>query len=86
MQEGHYCEHGEDAYSYETCIRTVNENGTPIYNVTKYSTTTSRHQNKCFGDDVDTWPANLIILRDIPRGASPLTLRERAKLREAGAA
>lgn len=76
-----YCQHGEDVYSYATCIRTTNENGTPIYNATKYSKTTSAHQNACFGSDVRTWPVNVIILRDVPRGASAADLRALAKRR-----
>lgn len=43
-----YCEHGDDAYSYQTCIRT-RYGERLIFNVTNYSATTSRHQSKCFG-------------------------------------
>ena len=50
MQEGHYCSHGNDAYSYATCIRTTGPNGFYILNATKYSKTTSRHQNKSIAD------------------------------------
>lgn len=49
MQNGHTCEHGPDAYSYGTCIRTQLPDGTWVLNVTKYSQTTSRHQRALNG-------------------------------------
>lgn len=50
MSEGqhirHLCRHGDDWYSYSTCIRTRDPvTGFTVGNVTQYSTTTSRHQN-----------------------------------------
>lgn len=80
-RRGNYCQHGEDAYSYQTCIRTTNANGRPIYNATKYSRTTSRHQSACFGREVDSPGA--IVLRNVPRGATADELRAQA-LEEAG--
>jgi hypothetical protein len=80
MQDGHFCEHGADAYSYETCIRTQTDGGKAwIYNVTKYSKTTSRHQGKAFPEGIEAagrrGEVHIIRLGNVPRGASANDLR-----------
>ena len=87
MQEGHYCEHGEDAFSYNTCIRTEYKNYR-IYNVTSYSNTTSRHQAKAFNRTVKELRAMqkageinrfIVLLDDVPRGVDADELRALGK-------
>ena len=77
-----YCEHNDDAYSYQTCIRTSFSNETEAYyafrrvrtigNVTKYNVTTSRHQNIASVSACD------IRLDNIPEGTTAEELRQYA--------
>lgn len=80
MQTGHSCEHGADVYSYETCIRTQTANAQAwIFNVTKYSKTTSKHQTRAF-DGIEQankrGEVHVIRLSDVPQGTSAEGLRE----------
>jgi hypothetical protein len=54
------------AFSYETCIMQTAPNGQTIGNVTHYSTTTSRHQNKVGAHNAD------ILLDNVPKGTESL--------------
>jgi hypothetical protein len=71
-----FCTHGNDSYSYDTCIRTVDDNGRIIQNVTKYSKTTSKHQNEAFRYDSKLSPSRV---DDVPRGATAQDLRTLAQ-------
>lgn len=72
-----FCEHGDDAYSYATCIRTRADDGVRfILNRTKYSPTTSRHQSEAFGHLDFEKHINLF---DVPRGATASDLRKLAE-------
>jgi len=78
MQEGHYCSHGNDAYSYATCIQTMTPDHKWVYNVTQYSVTTSKHQAKAFGFARSEYKKNLghaIMLDNVPKGSSADDLR-----------
>lgn len=72
-----YCKHGQDHYSYETCIRTTLADGTTVGNITKYSPTTSKHQNYSH--------ANVrgceILVDGVPRGTTDAGLRVIAKMK-----
>ena len=59
-------EYGSRAYSYETCIKDVLPDGRTVGNVTKYSVTTSKHQNKA---DVRNCH---ILLDNVPQGTTNL--------------
>jgi len=76
MAKSNYCEHGDDVYSYDTCIRT-RDGDRIIQNVTKYSTTTSKHQTQTF--QYDSQLAQVEAVTNIPRGASPEVLRQAAR-------
>jgi hypothetical protein len=83
----------DGVYSYATCLLTHLASGTRVYNATKYSPTTSKHQAQVrvqyipgipswSTDNVPTWP-NVLVVDNIPRGASAQALiaalkRERA--------
>jgi hypothetical protein len=51
--KGAYLIIGDDYYSYNTCIRTTLGDGVSVGNVTKYSTTTSKHQSGRFANVKD---------------------------------
>ena len=72
-----FCTHGSDAYSYDTCIRTMNNDAQWILNVTKYSKTTTRHQAEAF----QRLFAEAIKLDNVPRGATADDLRALASKR-----
>lgn len=74
-QVNNYCEHGDDAYSYNTCIRTALPDGTFVHNVTKYSRTSSKHQTKARG------LLRGITVENVPKGATAEVLRELARVK-----
>ena len=60
---------GRTVYSYATAIMTRDDNGRIVFNATKYSPTTTNHQNGIRSVvTVDT------VVSDVPRGASDTTL------------
>ena len=66
-----FFESGTDAYSYQTCIRTIDCEGRMILNRSYYSPTTSRHQDVAFkGYGIDA-----ISLNNVPVGATAEDLR-----------
>lgn len=70
--DGVWCD-GTTIYSYNTAIATVHptDGHSVIINVTKYSTITSKHQNRI----VAATPLNLrVIVDDIARNAEPHAL------------
>jgi len=69
----------DEAYSYATCIRATNEDGQSIYNVTRYSNTTSRHQSYDRVRSGDfTWEKSIMV-DNVPKGASASDLQRLAK-------
>jgi len=61
-----FFEIGDVAYSYQTCIRAALPDGTTLGNATRYSMTTSRHQNQAGVKGCD------IQLYNVPRGTTDL--------------
>ena len=61
---------GEAIYSYATCLVVTEEDAPLILNMTKYSRTTTIHQNSLL-----VWFAKLgeqvIVMGDFPRGVTP---------------
>lgn len=70
------CSHGPDSYSYETCIRTQMEDGRTVGNVTKYSRTTSRHQNAELVHSCD------VTVDNVRKGTTALQLRRMVEANE----
>jgi spermidine synthase len=59
------------ARSYDTCIAVFRSDGVYVFNATKYSATTTRHQNKVRAEII----ANGIVpVINVPRGADIATL------------
>lgn len=57
---------GDRAFSYQTCIKDVLADGRSIGNVTRYSVTTSNHQNKAGVRWCD------VLVDAVPRGVDDL--------------
>lgn len=57
---------GDKLYSYYTVIKQRLPDGRTVGNVTKYSSTTSKHQSLASVNSAD------IIVRDVPRGTDDL--------------
>ena len=64
--KGHYCEHGDKVYSYQTVIRQTIAGGLTIGNDTRYSVTTSKHQTRAMVRSCD------VVLNSVPEGCSDL--------------
>lgn len=60
-------------FSYDTCIKTWDTDGKDIGNVTRYSSTTSKHQNQM---NIDSCK---ITVDGLKSGALPNDLREAAR-------
>ena len=67
---------GETLFSYETAILTRDDDGRQIRNVTKYSPTTSQHQNAA-----GEWAGNTYDVDGLKRGATRRDLQAAAFLR-----
>lgn len=73
LKIGTYCVHGDDAYSSDTCIRTMLDDGTIVVNSTFYSNTVNRHQRL----DAAYWRGKRILeLSAVPRSTSATALRQ----------
>lgn len=71
---------GESIYSYQTCIATRADNGAIVVNLTKYSVTTTIHQNALY--DLRSPRGEQTQVRDLSRGASPTELLLAAGIRK----
>lgn len=67
MARSNFVDHGDAAYSYTTKIKETTLDGVTIGNDTKYSVTTSRHQNKAGVKFCD------IVLTDVPKNTHNLS-------------